>query len=279
MRGFKLARGLIGLLSGTVVAIVADIIAGFGVNSGGVWHGMFWVFTCVAAGSPLWYWIGRPLYVWRVGESGAVLSRLPGTRSDSQAVRCGSVTAYSLTGIILSVLVVTAATGAAGGPTQLQLGEEASTQTLAASVTDVTTADRIVSAETGYESITDGPYVLIQFEITNIGDSDRQVPIFTTDPLAGKMELEYDGEPMKPMKPGPGPESGPFSADQVSYESYHAVSADTDHTIAPGTSISGWIVFPLTEGSRFHSADFNREFATVRVELGSRTQVYEWSLD
>ncbi len=94
------------------------------------------------------------------------------------------------------------------------------------------------------------------------------------------MDMVNDGEPIIPIRPGgPGPESGPFSADQVSYESYHAVSADTDHTIAPGTSISGWIVFPLTDGPRLDSAYFNREFATVRIELGSRTQVYEWSLD
>ncbi|WP_048075065.1 hypothetical protein [Haloquadratum walsbyi] len=56
--------------------------------------------------------------------------------------------------------IVTAATGAAGGPTQLQLGEEASTETLAVSVTDVTTADKIVSAETGDERTIGGSCVL-----------------------------------------------------------------------------------------------------------------------
>jgi hypothetical protein len=116
--------------------------------------------------------------------------------------------------------------------------------------------------------------VFFQFEIRNIGDSDQQVRIVTTGPLAGEMEMKNDGETVIPMRPGPGPGPGPFSPDQVSYESYHTVSADTDHTIAPGDSISGWVVFPLTE-----ELAFNREFATVRIELGSRTQVYEWSLD
>ncbi|ERG92137.1 MAG: hypothetical protein J07HQW1_02172 [Haloquadratum walsbyi J07HQW1] len=267
MRGFRFARGLIGLVSGAVVATVANTVAGFGVGGGGVWHGMFWVFGCVAVGSPLWYWIGRPLYVWRVGESGAVLFRLPGTRSDNRTVRYGSVTAYSLTAIILSVLVVTAATGAgagaAGGPTQLQLGEEASTQTLAASVIDVATTDRIVSSP----RTAGGPFVLIQFEITNIGDSHQRVPSPTGVLFPAEIEMEYNGETVTPIRPGP------FSADQVSYESYHTVSADTDYTIAPGDSVSGWVVFRLTDGSAF-----NREFATVRIELGSRTQVYEWSL-
>jgi hypothetical protein len=84
--------------------------------------------------------------------------------------------------------------------------------------------------------------------------------------------MEYNGETMTRIRPGS------FSADQVSYESYYTVSADTDYTIAPGDSVSGWVVFRLTDGSDFTSADFNREFATVRIELGSRTQVYEWSL-
>lgn len=246
------------------MAIVVGAGTALGVGGAGIWGGIFVFALLLAVGSPLWYWVGRPLYVWKFGERDAPFYRPPGTLSENRAVKYGSIGAYSLVVILLSIFIIAAATS--GGPTQLELGEEVSTEKFAASVTEIETTDRIVESGLGEEEREVSPgatFVLVKFEITNIGDSQGEVP--ANKIISNEVNMEYNDETLDPI------ETDHFSAEGVSYESYQTVSEENSNTIFPGTTISGWFVFQIAEG-------FDREDAVVRIEIGPETQVYEWRL-
>lgn len=266
--GIKFAHGLAGLLSGIVlafVAVVGGIGSSLGVGGSGIWGAILLFALLLVVGSPLWYWVLRPIFVWSYGERDAPWYRPPGTLHNSRLVRGVSIGGYSLA--VLFLLLVFSAAIMGGGGEQLEVGEEAETEKFTASVTEIRTTDRFTEgggfSEENQSAADSATFVLMQFQVENTGDSRGGPPGDTL--LTDEIELQYKDNSQDPMR------VDNFTADGASYVSYAEVVQERDRSIFPGTSLSGWLVFELPE-------EFERGEAVVRVELGPDSDVYEWIL-
>lgn len=265
-KGLKFAQGLAGLLGGLVLAAVATVIgvgAALGVGDGGIWNAILLFSLFLAVGAPLWYWILRPIFVWSYGERGAPWYRPPGTLHDNRLVRYVSIGGYTLAAVFVLAVFVVAGTG---GGEQLTVGEQAEAEKLTASVTEVRTTDQL--AETGslgedVSAANGATLVLVKFQVENTGETQAEAPGDTL--LGDEIALRYrDTDP-------DAKNVGDFTAEGTAYTSYSEVVQEQDGSIFPGTTLSGWVVFELPEG-------FEREDAVFRVELGTESEVYEWTL-
>lgn len=266
--GLKFAQGLAGLLSGIVLAVIALVGgagASLGVGGGGAWSAILLFALLLVVGSPLWYWILRPIFVWSYRERNAPWYRPPGTLHNNRVVRVVSIGGYSLS--VLFLLLVFSAAIMGGGGEQLEVGEEAETEKFTASVTEVRTADRFTEGggfiEENQSAADSATFVLIQFQVENTGDSQGEPP--GDGLITEEIELQYKDNSQNPMR------LFNFTADGSSYVSYDEAVQEQDGTLFPGASVSGWLVFELPEG-------FEQGRAVVRVELGPDSDVYEWTL-
>lgn len=266
--GFKFAQGLAGLLSGIVlagVAIVVGIGTALGVGGGGIWNAVLLFAILLAIVSPLWYWVVRPIYIWKFDERDAPWYRPPGTLSSNRVVRYGSIGGYAI--VVGFVLLIFGALIFSGGPTQLEIGEEGSTDKLTASVTEYETTDRLVEqgrlSDEERTATSGATFVLVRFELTNSGESQVEPP--GNSILGTKIVMVYKDSNVEPLN------VDNFTVSGDSYVSYFEVVDEHDGTIFPGTTVSGWIVFELPEG-------FEESDAVVRIEMKPDSQVFEWTL-
>lgn len=270
--GIKFAQGLAGLLSGIVLAIIAIVMGvgtSLGVGGSGIWGAVLLFATLLSIGSPLWYWVLRPIFVWSYGKRDAPWYRPPGTLHGNRLVRAVSIGGYGLA-VLFSLLVFSAAIMGGGGGSgggQLELSEEAETEKFTASVTEIRTTNRFTEGD-GFteedQSAADGAtFVLVQFQVENTGDTRGQPPGDTL--ISDEIELQYKDNSQSPIG------VDDFTSDGSSYASYTETVQEQGESIFPGTSLSGWLLFELPEG-------FEQGEAIVRVELGPGADVYEWIL-
>lgn len=265
--GLKFAQGLAGLLAGIVlaiIAVVAGVGASLGVGGGGIWSAILLFAILLTVGSPLWYWILRPIFVWSYGERNAPWYRPPGTLHNNRVVRVVTIGGYSLA-VLLVLLVFSVAI--TGGGEQLELGEEAETEKFTASVTDIRTTDRLTEgegfAEENKSAANGATFVLVRFQVENTGESQGEPP--GDGLITDEIELQFKDNSQDSIQ------VDNFTAGGSAYVSYSEIVQRQDGAIFPGTSLSGWLIFEVPE-------DFERGEAVVRVELGPDSDVYEWTL-
>ena len=96
--------------------------------------------------SPLWYWVLRPIYVWKFGEREAPWYRPLGTASENRAVHWSAMLGWSIIGILIVVLAVGSVFGGGGSGTGensgLIVGETASHEGMNVTVVEHERAQR-----------------------------------------------------------------------------------------------------------------------------------------
>ncbi|WP_276997401.1 DUF4352 domain-containing protein [Haloquadratum walsbyi] len=267
--GFRFAYGLAGMLSGLVLTLIGFIFflgGSLTVGGGGIGAFIFYFGIVLAVGSPVWYWIGRPIYVAIVGERNAPWYRPPGTLHPNRLIRYSSIGLYSAVGLLLGVIMFAILSGGSGAEI-LELSQTASNDQFEATVDGYRTAT-VLTEEFGDETraSSGAVFVLLEIEITNIGETRAEAP---GSGLTQDFELQYRDTTTSTTS------VSNFSANSQSYTSYSdEVNLFEDNELFPDSSVSGWVVFELPEG-------FDAGEATLRVEVEAETgssDVFTWRL-
>jgi len=268
--GFRFAYGLLGLLGGLVIAgvgLVFTLGSALSVGGGGVGSFVFWFGVLLTVVSPIWYWIGRPVYVAVVGERDAPWYRPPGTLHSNKLVRYGSIGGYSIIGL-LTVIIFFGLLSGGGGAETLDLGQTASNDQFEVTVDGyktVTTIDKEFGGETTAQS--GAVFLLLEVKVNNVGETRANAP---GGSLSQDFELQYRDTTTAPLSPSDFRASG-----SQSYMSYpDEVTGAEDDEVFPGNSVSGWLVFEMPE-------NFDPTEAVLRVELedDSGDDVFSWRLE
>lgn len=233
----RILPGLAGSVLGVLLLFPVDATSRLPVQTLGPFG------VAVALGSPLWYWLLRPVLGRRVGELLPDAVRGPGP-----AKTAGRILP------VLGVLVVAslALTAAIALPV-VGVGTPVSVGDLAVTVTDARTVPAVTEggAGEGYEYGGDARrLLLVRVAVENRGDARRGLPgtsvgdVAVIAPTCGARTF---GEPSHNCNRAF--VDGAFRANGTEYANYETRVESTGGTIAPGGRVEGWLVFRLESRS------------------------------
>ncbi|MFB6120768.1 MAG: hypothetical protein ABEJ68_06595 [Halobacteriaceae archaeon] len=145
--------------------------------------------------------------------------------------------------------------------------ETTTVDAVAPDVNDTATTYRTTRLTAGEDSIGDQRrFLVVDLTAENTGDSAQELPAPAPTPPAAAGRISITGAAR-----GVNPRSvtGQLLRDSTPVESFGARVADLNWSLPPGESVSGWLLFRVSD-------DFNRTTNTLTVEIDATTA--RWQL-